>query len=241
MATPRNRYTTVSRWGLGGSLTAVLLVGMAAGCGGGGTREAGSQSVGAAETTASDSSTETTSESEAAANGRLNPIINLCGVSELDDKASALYPGRHIKCIPGHGTPTSVKQVSSAAWTAGEVDPATSGIADEHTIQARVEGNRPDRDTTAPHITYETECPPPSAGMQCEDKELELDGAPCSLRKQVYEVGGPTITGWQAGCYIGRDSKTGLDVSVQVAATKLSRAEQIEDFTAAVIGTIRDE
>jgi hypothetical protein len=219
---------------------ALLLLGVA-GCGGGAasSESTSSDSVGVG---SSDGAPGTTEEADS---GSINPLVKLCKVSELNESASALYPGLHIKCYPGTGTPTPTHQVSSAAWTAGEVDPATSGIADEHTIQAIIEGNQPDdtpaSDTRVPRLLYGDECPSQADGVQCEDRRLEIEGAACLMRKQVVDAGGPTITGWQIGCYIGRDSEANLDVSVQAAATKLDNAQGIEDFTAAVIRTARDE
>ena len=213
MATPRKGYRTLSRWGLGGILTAVLLVGMAAGCGADGTQEAGSQSVGAADATPSGSSTDTTPESEAAPSDSLNPIVDLCGISELSEKASALYPGQHIKCIPGHGAPTTTHQVSNAAWSAGDINPRTYVITDEHTIQASIEGNQPDNESSAPSFIYDGECGS-ATGVQCEEEEVEIEGTDCRMRMQVVELSGPTIKTWQVDCYIGRDSKTGDRKSV---------------------------
>lgn len=240
MATPRNRCTKVSRWGLSGALTAVLFVGVAAGCGGGSTQDAGSQSVGAADTTPSGSSTDTTPESEAAHSDSLNPIVNLCGVSELSEKASALYPDQHIKCIPAHGTPTSTHQVSNAAWSAGDINPRTYVITDEHTIQASIEGNQPDNESSAASFMYDGGCGS-STGVQCEDQEVEIEGTDCQMRTEIVELTGPTVKTWQVACYLGRDSNTGLDVRVRTGAVKLESAQGIEDFTAAVVRAARNE
>lgn len=223
---------------------ALLLIALVAGCGGtdvAGTRSQPAATAAGGNDASTDPTTVAPSEDESAASSRINPIVDLCGASELSEKASALYPGHDIKCIPGSGTPTPSHQVSSASWTAGEVDPSTDGIADEHTIQAIIEGNTPTRHTRVPHLLYENECPPPTPGVLCEDSQFVVEGTKCLLRKGVLEVGGPTITTWQAGCYIGRDSETGLDVGVQTAATKVNSADQIEDFTGAVIRAVQDD
>ena len=215
---------------------ALLLLG-AAGCGGSkGVASTESPSSGSVGTESSNGSMDTIEEADG---GSFNPLVKLCKVSELNEAASTLYPGQHIKCYPGTGTPTPIHQVSSAAWTAGEVDPATSGIADEHTIQVIIEGDQPARDTTAPHLVYGNECPSETNGVRCEDQTLKIEGTDCLMRKQVVEVGGPTITGWQVGCYVGHDTKADLDVGVQTAATKLSSSQGIEDFTAAAIRAVR--
>ena len=229
-----------ARFGLGLALLSacvLLLLGLA-GCGDA-ARGTDSSPTGPASNRGDNSTEAATTTDEAAASGSFNALVKLCEVTELNEKASALYPEQHIRCFPGTGTPTPSHQVSSAAWTAGEVDPSTNGIADEHTIQAVIEGNKPNRETRAPQLIYDNECPPPTEGVQCEDRELKIEGTHCLMRKQVLEVGGPTITGWQVGCYLGRDSKTGLDVGVTTAATKLDSAQGIEDFTAAAIQAVR--
>lgn len=226
--------------GLVGVVAMLAGLAMTAGCGGTNGAESQPGTEASGDNAATSTTTPVPSEGVGASSGSLSPLVKLCEVPELSKIASALYPGQHIKCIPGHGTPTPAHQVSNAAWSAGEVNPRTYVITDEHTIQASIEGNTPDNESSAPSFIYDGDCHS-STGIQCEDQEDEIEGTDCQMRTQVLEIGGPTIKTWQVACYLGRDSKTGLDVRVQTAATKLESAQGIEDFTAAVIRAARND
>lgn len=178
-------------------------------------------------------------EDDSASAGRINPTLDLCTVSKLNELASDLFPGHDVKCHPMPGKRTETTQAQGATWAWGKVK---RGViqGSQDMMQVILDGKEP-RDTPG-EVTdmpdLDESCPEQSESLRCDDKSLRLSGSRCLLRTLSVSLGGKEYTSHQMSCYIGRDPETGLDVQSYTAASGVDAAD-VEDFTAAAIDAAR--
>lgn len=179
---------------------------------------------------------------ESSGGGGVTAVLDLCAISDLNDRASRLFPEHHVRCHPMPGQNTTSAQLSGANWVWGKVNWELGTSESEELIEAIIEGVEPEVGTAVPtdepHL--ESACPSASDYLRCEDGRQTIDGRKCLTRQSGLPDDEKT-NAYQLDCYLGRAADSGLDVGLYIfAAGPLSPAD-VEDFTAAVVRAARNE
>lgn len=181
-------------------------------------------------------------EDDPASDGGLNAVFDLCGVADLNERASRLFPAHKVRCYPAPGRDEPSAQLSGATWVWGKVNRNLGTTESGELINATVKAVEPAVGTATPtdepHL--ESACPPPSEDLRCHESHRTISGNDC-LTRQASVPGDAKSTIYQLDCYLGRTTDSGLDVSLYTEATGPLDPDEVEDFAVAVIRAAQDD